>query len=187
MQMKDHVLASAPSCRVLFTAPRPNRYAVGLVILSLALLLQGCGFQLSRPVSMPFRTLYVAAPQYSGFGAQFKRYLESINGTQLVDRPEQADVILQILNELDEAQILALSVGGRVNELQFRYRLTFRLHDRTNREWIPATEIVLHRDMTYDDQAVLAKEAEQALLVQDMREEAVRQMMRRLSVARPPS
>ena len=47
--------------------------------------------------------------------------------------------------------------------------------------------MVLHREMTYDDQAVLAKESEQALLYQDMQEDAVRQMARRLSAARAPA
>jgi len=41
--------------------------------------------------------------------------------------------------------------------------------------------------MTYDDTLVLAKESEEALLFRDMRTDAVRQMLRRLSVARPAS
>ena len=47
--------------------------------------------------------------------------------------------------------------------------------------------MLLIRDMTYDDQAVLAKENEQNLLWQDMREDAVRQVVRRLSNMRAPS
>jgi LPS-assembly lipoprotein len=39
--------------------------------------------------------------------------------------------------------------------------------------------------MTYDDTEVLAKESEEALLFRDMKADAVLQMMRRLSVARP--
>jgi outer membrane lipopolysaccharide assembly protein LptE/RlpB len=41
--------------------------------------------------------------------------------------------------------------------------------------------------MTYDDQTVLAKDNEQTLLVQDMRQDAVRQLVRRLAQARAPS
>ena len=94
---------------------------------------------------------------------------------------------LQIISELYESQILALSVAGRVNELQLRYRLSYSVQDREKRNWIVPTEITLHRDMTYDDTTVLAKENEQALLQQDMRQDAVRQIVRRLAAARAPS
>jgi LPS-assembly lipoprotein len=157
------------------------------ILVAVALLASGCGFHLSRPPQLPFEALYVEAPNYSSLGAELKRYLESSNQTKLVDRPEQAQVTVQILSELQESQILALSVAGRVNELQLRYRVTFRAKDRDNKEWIMPTEILVHRDMTYDDQAVLAKENEQALLVQDMRKDAVRQIVRRLAQAHAPS
>jgi LPS-assembly lipoprotein len=146
----------------------------------------GCGFQLSRPPQMPFDTLYIVAPSYLSFGAELKRYLASTGNVRLVDRPEQAQVTLEILNEQQETQILALSVTGRVNEFQLRYRLSFSVRDRENHQWIPPTEITLTRDMTYDDQEVLAKENEQNLLMQSMRQDAVRQVVRRLARARPP-
>jgi LPS-assembly lipoprotein len=147
----------------------------------------GCGFHLSRPPELPFDTLYVDAPTYSSVGAELRRYLASTSKTKLVDHPEQAQVTLQILTELQETQILALSVAGRVNELQLRYRVTFRVKDRENKEWILPTEILLHRDMTYDDLTVLAKENEQSLLIQDMRQDVVRQIVRRLAQARMPT
>jgi len=52
---------------------------------------------------------------------------------------------------------------------------------------MPPGEIFLRRDLTYDNQAVLAKENEQALLFQSMREDAVRQMVRRMSLAHAPT
>jgi len=151
------------------------------------LVASGCGFHLSRPPDLPFETLYVVAPSYSSMGAELKRYLASNSKTRLVDRPEQAEVTLHIITELYESQIVALSVAGRVNELQLRYRLSYSLRDRQNHEWIAPIEMVLHRDMTYDDNTVLAKENEQVLLQQDMRQDAVRQIVRRLATARAPS
>ena len=68
-----------------------------------------------------------------------------------------------------------------------RYRIMYRLHDNANKEWIPQSEIVLRRDLTYDDQAVLAKENEMNLLFQAMKDDAVKQMMRRLARAEPPA
>src|SRR5690242_7818489 len=122
--------------------------------------LAACGFHLSRPAALPFDTLYIVTPSYSSFGAELKRYLASTGNIRLVDRPEQAEVILEIGYEQQESQILALSVAGRVNELQLRYRLSFSLRDKKNRQWIIPTELTLTRDMTYDDTAVLARSEE---------------------------
>jgi LPS-assembly lipoprotein len=157
------------------------------LILAVVTALAGCGFHLSRPPDLPFETLYIDAPNYSSVAADLKRYLASTSHTKLVDRPEQAQITVQILSELQESQILALSVAGRVNELQLRLRIMFRAKDRENKEWIVPTEILLHRDMTYDDQTVLAKDNEQTLLVEDMRQDAVRQLVRRLAQAHAPS
>ena len=170
-------------------APRAKEigYRLAAALIACVLALSGCGFHLSRPPELPFETLYVVAPSYSSFGAELKRYLASNSNTHLVERPEQAEVTLQIISELYESQILALSVAGRVNELQLRYRLSYSVRDRQNHQWIAPTEMLLHRDMTYDDTTVLAKENEQALLQQDMRQDAVRQIVRLLAAARAPS
>lgn len=162
-----------------------RRFAVSVLLLCAAL--ASCGFRPSGPPTLPFRSLYIDAPAYSSFGAELKRYIASGSQTKLVDRPEEAQLVLQIIGELQESQILSLTVAGRVAEYQLRYRVSYRLHDNSNKDWIPASEILLRRDLTYDDQAVLAKENEQALLYQAMRDDAVRQMMRRLSQARPPA
>jgi LPS-assembly lipoprotein len=162
----------------------PRRLVLLLTLGALAV--SGCGFHLSRPPELPFDTLYVAAPNFSSFGAELKRYLAGNSHTRLVDRPEQAQVILEIISEQQESQIVALSTAGKVNELLLHYRLSFSLRDRDHHQWIAPTEISLSRDMTYDDTEVLAKENEQGTLVLDMRQDAVRQVVRRLARARAP-
>ena len=98
------------------------RCVLAAAMMACMLAASGCGFHLSRPPDLPFETLYVVAPSYSSMGAELKRYLASNSKTRLVDRPEQAEVTLHIITELYESQIVALSVAGRVNELQLRYR-----------------------------------------------------------------
>lgn len=136
---------------------------------------------------MPFDTIYVTAPDYSSFGAEFKRYVESGGKTRVTNRPEQAQVILEILSETQEQQILSLTSAGRVAEFLLRYRVTFRLRDNQKRDWIPQGEIQLQRDYTYDDTIVLAKENEAKLLYLDMKNDAIQQLVRRLAAAQAPS
>lgn len=147
-------------------------------------LVAACGFQLRGTASLPFSTLYVEAPPASVFATQLKRAVLAGSGTRIAERAAEAEVILQIMNELQEKQILSLSGGGRVSEYQLRYRVFFRLTDSKNREHIPASEIVLRRDYTYSDDQVLATQSEEALLYRDMRNDAVIQLMRRLQAAK---
>lgn len=149
-----------------------------------AFLLAGCGFQLRGAATLPFGSLYVQAAPTSQFAVQLKRTVRASGGTRVVERPEEAEVILQVLNELQEKQILSLGGTGRVREFELRYRVSFRLTDAKNREHIPATEIVLRRDYSFNDEQALAKEAEEALLYRDMRNDAVQQLVRRLQAAR---
>jgi LPS-assembly lipoprotein len=157
-------------------------YAFCLVVS--ASLLAACGFQLRGTAALPFSSLYVQAAPTSVFATQFKRAVVAGSDTRIAERADEAQVILQILGELQEKQILSLSGGGRVSEFQLRYRVSFRLTDSKNREHIPASEIVLRRDYAYSDNQALASESEEALLYRDMRNDAVSQLMRRLQAAK---
>ena len=151
---------------------------------ALCVALVACGFQLRGSADLPFNSMYVQAPATSVFAIQVKRAVAAGSGARITERPEQAEVILQVLNEAQEKQILSLSTGGRVREFQLRYRVSFRLTDNKNREHIPASEILLRRDYSYNDSQVLAAESEEALLYRDMRTDAVRQLVRRLQAAK---
>jgi len=51
---------------------------------------------------------------------------------------------------------------------------------------IPDTEMVQERDISFNENAALSKETEEALLYRDMRSDLVQQILRRLAVARMP-
>lgn len=155
----------------------PLRYA--LVICS-TVVLAACGFELRGTAQLPFKTVYLQAPATSQFALQLRRAVEATTTTRVTDSAGEAEVVLQILNELQEKEILSLTGGGRVSEFLLRYHVSFRLTDRLNREHIPASEIVLRRDFTFNDQQLLAKESEEAQLYRDMRKDAVQQLLRRL-------
>jgi LPS-assembly lipoprotein len=146
-------------------------------------LVAACGFHLRGTAPLPFTSIYVQAPATSQLAVQLKRAVRATDGTRVTETPEEAQVVLQITNELTEKKILSLSGGGRVSEFQLRYRVAFRLTDSKNREHIPASEILLWRDYSFNDEQALAKEHEERLLYRHMREDAVQQLVRRLQAA----
>lgn len=148
------------------------------------LALGACGFQLRGSAPLPFDTLHVQAPPTSLFATQLRRAVQSGSSTRVTDSPKEAAVTLQVLAEQREKSILSLSGGGRVREFQLLYRVTYRLQDRDMNELAAPTQIVLRRDFSFNDQEVLSKEAEEALLYRDMQTDAVQQLVRRLQATR---
>lgn len=149
------------------------------------LLLTACGFHMRGQSGMPFEKLYIETVNPgTPFIGELRRSLEA-NKVKLVNTAEQADVVLNIVSEISEKQILTLGGDGRVNEFRLSHRVSLRAYDLQQQDWIPAEEIALRRDYSYDDSRILAKEAEENLLNQSMRSDMVQQIVRRLSRARP--
>jgi len=159
--------------------------AMRLLLLLTVSLLTACGFHLRGDAGMPFEKLHLrVADPGTLFIRDLRRSLEA-SKVVLVGTAEQADVVLEIASEVPEKQILTLGGTGRVNEFRLTYRVSFRAFDLQQQDWIPAEEIALRRDYSYDDTKVLAKEAEENLLYKSMRSEMVQQIVRRLSRSRP--
>lgn len=165
------------------------RFARRAAILALlaAVLTASCGFQLRGRADLPFETLYVEGMDYSAFSGQLRRTIQTGSNTRLTENPAEAQAILTLLGESQERTILALSSGGTVREFQLRYRVSFRVHDGKGKEWLAAGEVILRRDLTYDDTQVLAKEAEAQVLFRDMQNDAVIQVLRRIEAIRATS
>jgi LPS-assembly lipoprotein len=98
--------------------------------------------------------------------------------------PASAQVILDILAEQREKVVVGLNASGQVREFQLRSRVRFRLRTPQGRELIPETMLEQTRDVSFNEAAVLAKEAEEGLLYRDMQTDLVRQLMRRLAAVK---
>lgn len=155
-----------------------------LIVLAAIMLVPSCGFRLRGEAALPFESIHVQGSSTSPFTIQLKRSIATATKARLIDNPKEAQVVLQILNERQEKEILALSGGGRVREYYLRYNVTYRLADSKGAEHIPPTEISLRRELTYNDAEALAKESEEMLLFRDMQTDAARQLLFRLQVVK---
>ena len=149
-------------------------------MLAAALLLGGCGFHLRGHADLPFEVLYVDSPGASAFATQLRRVIGTGSKTRVTNNPNEADATLQVLSEIREKEILALSAGGRVREFQLRYRIAYQVIDKSKVVLSPPREILMRRDFSFNDQDQLSKESEEALLYRDMQTDAVQQLLRRL-------
>ena len=161
-----------------------RRQALGLLG---AAALAGCGFELRRAPELRFRTLALA-----GFGPksplaeELRTSIDASRTTEVVDAAPKAQVVLEALADAREKSVVASTAFGEVRELQLRSRFSFRLRTPQGRELIPATEILLSRDMSYRETAALAKEQEEAALYRSMQSDIVAQVLRRLASVPAP-
>ena len=176
---------SMPGNAIDGTAGRARRTVLQrIALLAFAGAAAGCGFKLRGSANIPFETMALQGAENTAFAVELKRSILANRNVRIVDDPKQAQAILQIAGISQERRILSLSGAGRVREFQLVYRVSYRVHDGKGREFIPPGEVVLRRDITFNDSQVLAKEQEEILLVRDMQSDAVQQLMRRLSTAR---
>lgn len=161
-----------------------RRTLLSLMASSVALGLSACGFALRKAPSFAFSTLYSGLVEASPLGVELKRSLESSRKVEVITDSRQisrAQVILDILADQREKVVLSLNASGQVREFQLRMRFRFRLRTLAGKELIPSTEILQQRDISFNESAVLAKEAEEGLLYRDMQSDIVQQVMRRLA------
>ena len=155
---------------------------------SLALVsLNGCGFALRKAPNFAFTTLYSGLAESSPLGVELRRSLESTGKVKVINdarRISEAQVVLDVLQDQREKVVLSLNSSGQVREFQLRLRFVFRLRTLAGKELIAATEIALQRDISFNESAVLAKEAEENLLYRDMQSDVVQQIMRRLAAVK---
>ena len=152
-----------------------------------AALLGGCGFELRQAPHYAFSTLFSTAPENAPIGVKLRRSLESSGQVNVITDPkqiEQAQVIFEQLSELREKIIVGRTATGAIREFQLRLRYRFRLRTQGGKELIPDTEVVLTRDINFNETGALSKESEEALLYRDMENDLVQQIQRRLAAVR---
>jgi len=147
-------------------------------------LLAGCGFHLRGTAALPFETIYI--PGASPLAIELRRNVTGASKTRLADNPKNAQAVFAFTHEMREKVILSFTSAGKVNEYRLRYKVGFRVTDSAGSQvFLPTSEILLTRDMTYNDSQVIAKENEEALLYRDMQTDMVQLIIRRLVASRP--
>jgi LPS-assembly lipoprotein len=155
-----------------------------LLLLSVAVALSACGFHLRGKADLPFKSIYLNVPVNSTLGLQLKRYLKA-SGIVVTDSPKEAEAIFQLLADTQEKKILTLNTVGLVREYVLYKRSTFVVTDNKGKVLVPPNEIVLKRDISYNEQQELSKQAEEVILYNDMQSDLVQQILRRMAAAKP--
>jgi len=153
------------------------------LMLLAAVMLSACGFHMRGPAQLPFKSIYLGFSGNSSLGTELKRYIRA-SGVEVTDKATEAEAVMQVLANATEKKILTLNSNGQVREYSLYQRFSFLVKDQTGKVTIAPIQIVLKRDVTYDPNQELAKQAEEVLLYRDMQSDLVQQILRRLSATK---
>ena len=147
--------------------------------------LSGCGFRLRGSQSYVFERIAVLPQPGGPLTVELRRNLAASVRVLAEDEPlTQAQVVLDLLQEQREKTVVGVNASGQVREFQLRIRVRFGLRTPQGLTLIAPTDIVQQRDISFNESAVLAKEAEEGLLYRDMQSDIVQQLLRRLAAVK---
>ena len=154
-----------------------------LLLVPFTLLLVSCGFHPRGELALPpgaARIFLTGVAPSSPLAHEIARLYTRAGGT-VVDRREEAEAVLDILGESNDRRVAAVNSAGLVSQYELYYGLRFRLLDLRGEIIHAENAVGVTRSYAFDPNNVLGKAQEESLLRDDMRQQAINQMLRRLA------
>lgn len=158
-----------------------NRGLTFLWLLFLLLSASGCGYQLRGEANLPpemEKTRLIINDEYSTLARRVRVMLER-SGVQFVGADE-ASAILEIPQNQIVTEVLTIGDNARVREYRLTHTVRFRLTDARGQELIGWQTLRQSRDISFDEQQILASSREQEYLRQDLAETMAQLLVARL-------
>lgn len=166
--------------------PHPWRRLRGAAVVLVVAGLTACGFHLrgsGETAALDVDGLYISQGPASGeLVTALGRALRSAGAT-LVDARGAAKVVVELKGEQRDRRVLSVGSAGKVQQYELHYAISFAATDAAGRVLADTQTVSLVRNITYNESDVLAKGNEEDRLFNDMRRDAIRQVVRRLSSA----
>ena len=146
------------------------------------LTLSACGWQLrSNPlIANQFGTVHISYPQSQiALAVELKRALKA-NNIELVGALDKADYEIKLLDAQKSRRISALNPSARAAQYLVSQAVDYVVIDTQGVAVIPATTASAETTYNFNELDVLAAQSEEALLHNNLRQEIVRQILRRL-------
>ncbi len=160
------------------------RYLPNLLLSFVLLSLVGCGFHLrgSADLASNLKTMYVQGIDLTtGVGRALKTGLTG-NGVNVLESYQKGASVLTILNHKVDKRVL--SVGGnsaKVSEYELYGVINYKVTDDKGQLIGDEQKVEAFRDYQFDDSQVLAKAEEEKQLREELEQQLVQNVLRRLS------
>ncbi len=153
------------------------------LLLSFSILLNACGFQLRENAELPAEmqnTQLLVADENSQLARRVRVQLEQA-GVTFVDQ-QNATAILEIPKNEVLTEVLSIGDNARVREYRVTHTVQFRLTDPQGKELVPLQTMRQSREISFDEQQILAVSREQEFVREDLANTLSRLLISRLEI-----
>ena len=161
-----------------------KRFIQAIALLSTALVLAACGFQLRGQYDFDFDRIELRGMENSEMNRNMDLQLQILN--LKVNPTEGAPLKLNLIRETRDRSIVTFSATGRAREVRITYELFYSVTDKNGDFLIATSQLSQRRELTYTDDQILGKEAEENQLTTEMQRDIARQITGRLSALQVP-
>jgi len=146
-----------------------------------------CGYRLRGMVDLPFKVISITGNPSPPLRADLQLAILTGTDAKVAINPKDADLILEIISDVNGREILAYNSNGQVSAYRLNIRVAFRAYDNAGADVVPEAEIYMTRDMDFSVSTVLATDVQVQQFLTLMRKDLSIQILRRVSAsARAP-
>ena len=160
-----------------------RRAMLGLIATAPVIGLIACGYRLRGMVDLPFKVIAITGNPSPPLRADLQTAILTGTDAKVAINPKDADLILEITNDINGREILAYNSNGQVSAYRLNIRVGFRAYDLAGTEIVPEAEIYMTRDMDFTVSTVLATDVQIQQFLTLMRKDLAIQILRRVSAA----
>lgn len=161
-----------------------NRYLLNVLTGFTLVTLVGCGFHLRGTATLPdsLKTMYVqGVSMQQGLGLELKRGLIR-NGVNVVNDYQDGSAVLTVLENKVERRVLSVGRDAKVSEYELHATVSYSVSDGKGKILSEAQQVEAQRDYQFNQDQVLGKDEEERLLREQINQQLVQSILRRLSV-----
>ena len=160
-----------------------RRTFIGLIVTAPLSGLLACGYRVRGMVAVPFKAIAITGNPSPPLRADLQAAILTGTDVNVAINPKDADLILEVGNEINGREILAYNSNGQISAYRLTIRVNFRAYDIAGGEIVPESEIYMTRDMDFSNTTVLATDVQQQQFLTLMRKDLALQILRRISAA----
>ena len=160
-----------------------RRTLLGLIITAPLSGLIACGYRIRGMVDLPFKVIAITGNPSPPLRADLQTAILTGTDVKVAINPKDADLILEVTNEINGREILAYNSNGQISAYRLTIRAMFRAYDVAGGDIVPESEIYMTRDMDFSNTTVLATDVQQQQFLTLMRKDLAVQILRRISSA----
>jgi LPS-assembly lipoprotein len=165
------------------SANQIRRALIGFIVTAPLGGLIACGYRMRGMVDVPFKAIAITGNPSPPLRADLQTAILTGADVKVAINPKDADLILEVSNELNGREILAYNYNGQISAYRLTIRATFRAYDVSGGDIVPESEIYMTRDMDFSNTTVLATDVQQQQFLTLMRKDLAVQILRRIAAA----